>query len=70
MKKTDRGFILSTGKEFYANCNIIGINITELGELYISEGYDGGIDDGEFTKEERREVADYMIDLWKRFKHI
>ena len=52
--------ILSTGKTFSANCKIIGI----CEELEISEGYDGGLNSQKFTKEEKREIALYMIDLW------
>ena len=62
MKSTSEGFILSNGKEFYANCSILGINDA----LDISYGYDGGVCD-EFTKEERQEIAKYMIGLWKKF---
>lgn len=66
-------YVLSTGREFYANRGLISIN--ELGE--IAEGYDGGIQlecewDEEFqpwTKDERREFADYMIRLWTQFRN-
>lgn len=62
----------STGFILHANNGIIGINPS----LEISEGYDGGFSKGEddefnvisFTKEERAELADYMIGLWQRFK--
>jgi hypothetical protein len=54
----------STGKEFYANKGIIGLNR----DLEIFEGYDGGINQREFTKQEREELSDYMIDLWQAFK--
>ena len=56
---------LSTGKELSANRGIIGIDPL----LNISEGYDGEIDDDYLlTKEEKIEVADYMISLWEKYK--
>lgn len=55
---------LSSGKEFYANHGIIGI----APDLEISEGYDGGLS-WQFTKEDKREIAEYMIKLWERFLH-
>lgn len=65
------GYVLSTGRVFYANLGIIGINPT----LEVSEGYDGGFSvDGDWegedkwTAAERAELADFMIDLWQRFK--
>lgn len=61
----------SSGNTAYANCGIIGIN----DELNIFEGYDGSIDwptsDWKTTKltaDDMRELADYMIVLWQRFK--
>ena len=61
----------STGREAYANCGIIGLGP----ELEVFEGYDGDFDcfvkPGEssaLTKEERIELADYMIGLWQQFK--
>ena len=56
----------STDKTFYANDLIVGIS----DELRISEGYDGCIDGDEYplTKEERIELADYMIARWTKYK--
>jgi len=56
----------TTGREFYANCHIVGINPAL--ELY--EGYDGEVywDDLPLTQPEREELADYMIGLWTQFK--
>ena len=58
--------IFESGKETYVNRGIIGINP----ELDISERYDyeTGQDEPPFTKEECVELADFMIDLWQKFK--
>lgn len=64
---------LKSGREFYANCTIVGISE----DLKITEGYDGGIhcvgDYGEddtdgLTKQDQLELADLMIDRWNKFK--
>lgn len=62
MENIKDGFILSTGKKFYANQSIIGIDP----ELNLSEGYDGGIilynwyvKEFTFTKEERGDCRLY-----------
>lgn len=73
MIETDDGYKFeSTGRTFDANRSIIGINPL----LEISEGYDGHIvfededyNELELTKEERTELADYMIKLWQEFKN-
>lgn len=52
--------IFSTGKSIYAHAGIIGMS-TE-GETYY--GYDGGLDDGQLTAAERRELAMYMVRRW------
>jgi len=59
-------FEFSTGKYFSANEGIIGIN----SDLETYEGYDGSLDwlRGYFTPKERVELADYMIELWKKYK--
>jgi hypothetical protein len=65
-------YTLTTGRRFYANGGIIGIN--EHGD--ISEGYDGGVElkrdwDEEFhawTDDERAELADEMVRRWTRFR--
>lgn len=66
--------VLSTGKRFYANQGIIGIN----DELSIYEGYDGRISLREYypteslnlSKEERKELAEYAISLWQKFANL
>jgi hypothetical protein len=61
----------STGKTMYANRGIIGL----ASDLRVTEGYDGGFPawpdgwrDDCLTKEERQELADYMIALWQKFR--
>ncbi len=71
MKPTNGLFIFeSTGRTFRANCDIIGL----APDLQVYDGFDGTpfIDANTyvqtFTPEERRELADYMIALWMRFR--
>jgi hypothetical protein len=68
MKWEEDHFILSTGREVYAICNVVGINE----RLELSYGYDGFIDEfgniDDWTSAERTELADHMIGLWKQFK--
>ena len=54
-----------SGRHEYAHAGIIGINPD--GE--ISYGYDGGFLYEKWTDEERQELADYMIQLWTKFKY-
>lgn len=63
----------STGRVILANCRLIGINPS----YQISEGYDGiimlpGTEESlsGFTREEKVELANYMIALWTGFKQI
>lgn len=68
MKLNNDIFKLSTGKEIYANCGILGI--CEYGKkISISGGYDQGINEEyeNFTKEERQEIARYVINLWEEW---
>ena len=66
-----RGFILTSGKEVYANNGIIGINP----DLLVHEGYDGWVqvepnpvmDCEGLTKDEARELGEYMVSLWQAF---
>lgn len=60
--------IFSTGKFRYANNGIIGLSEPDEDGWEVTEGYDGGIDINDLTKEEKVELADYMINLWQRFK--
>ena len=63
MKRDGDDLILSTGRKFPANNGIVGIN----DELQTFEGYDGSFD-YTITLAERLEIAEYMIDLWERWK--
>lgn len=64
-------YSMNNGKEFYANCGIIGLSPKEChyeNDWYIHEGYDGGIfESREFTKEERKEISDFMINQWREW---
>lgn len=69
MEFQDDVYTLSTGKNFYANCGIIGISKNEKG-IFVHEGYDGSINypwEENFTKEERREIANFVINLWNEW---
>ena len=68
MRVNGERFIFSTGKEVYANNGIIGLCEPGKWGWDVTEGYDGGIDMDDFTKEEKIELADYMLSLWQRFK--
>lgn len=57
--------IFNTGKAVYANGGIIGISGNSLA---IYEGHDGGLD--LVTREEKIELADYMLELWKKYRQI
>lgn len=64
MIQTEDGYKLSTGKEFYANCGILGL----APDGDVTEGYDGTVAGrSEFTPDERREIADVMIKAWKEW---
>jgi len=60
-------FRLSTGRIFYANCHIIGLSPDGR---HPREGYDGGIDTSDWTSVEKKELAEYMIALWKKWAGI
>ena len=54
-----------SGRRVYANCGYVGIDegLTTCG------GYDDGfVGRDEITLDERRELAEYMIGLWTRFR--
>ncbi len=65
-------FILSTGKSFAAYENVIGLS---PGKNNLYEGYDGTIDhenwdvESRLTKEEKLEIAEFMIHAWINYKH-
>jgi hypothetical protein len=63
----DDWLTFSTGKRAYANQGIIGLGPRSGNDAWrVSEGYDGGF--VELTKEEKRELADYMIALWREWR--
>ena len=60
---------LSSGRQFYAYGCILGIDE----DLTIYNGYDGFLredldDDKPLTADERREIADHMIELWTKWR--
>jgi hypothetical protein len=61
----DSWILECSGKEIYANRGIFGINQ----DLHLYEGYDGGWNRNDFTKEEQNELADYAISLWQQLKN-
>ena len=62
----DECILECTGNTFSANQRLISISPEDYS---VSEGYDGEIGArSDFTVEERRELADYMIGLWQTFK--
>lgn len=64
MKIKRDGIVLNSGKRIYANNSIIGLSP----DLSLYGGYDEFIESYEFTKDERKEISGYMIDLWKKFE--
>lgn len=65
----DDTLILSSGRSVYANCGIVGISPDGV----VTEGYDGGLDpsgEGDFTEDERREIAAYMISRWREWGNL
>ena len=66
--KDDRGFTdhfqFSTGTEVYCHAQTFGIDPG----LNLAGGFDGGVDDREWTPDERKELADYMIGLWTKYR--
>jgi len=83
IERTEDGFRLSSGREFYANDHLVSIARDADGTFRIRQGYDGylsGATGGEYdepdpgerdpnwTAEERRELADFMIAQWTAFK--
>lgn len=68
MKETKEGFLLSTGRSFYAHSSLLSVDSDGDNLTY---GFDGGVDefdDEPLTSEERVEIADYMIARWNLFR--
>jgi len=82
MVEKEDGFVLSTGREIYANNCILGLSPVHDGNesLCINEGYDGDVYDSSdylwkdkedvLTNDELMEIAEYMIQQWINFKTI
>jgi hypothetical protein len=73
MKRTEKGYILSTGREVNPHEGILGIC---PGDKALYDGYDGrdfdpysGAGDDELTPEERSEIASFMSALWLQWAH-
>jgi hypothetical protein len=61
---------LSTGREFYCFRGIIGMSDNyEVGDE-VTYGFDGGFSIEDWTPQEKQELADYMINLWQKFKAV
>lgn len=60
----ERYLVFSTGRRETANLGIVGLGP----DLTISEGYDGGFNERDWTPDERRELADYMIAQWTAYR--
>ena len=76
-KDTDDCYKLSSGNIVFANCHYIGLAPKDSEGWEIAGGYDqivsydsiGNIGNkGEYTKAELVEIADYMIELWGKFR--
>ena len=67
--KCSNQFLLSTGKQFYAGGCALGIqgNCYD-GDLEITLGCDDGLWDGDYTRDELHEIADYAIAQWQAYK--
>jgi hypothetical protein len=73
MKYQNSRYVMSTGREIYANQGIIGLSP----DLHLSGGYDQGIEwpsgdwlepEDRLTAEDMLELADEMISRWQRFR--
>lgn len=69
---TNDTYLLSTGNKIYAHGNTIGLNTKTL---EMSTGWDGGLDTiytkgiryQELSKKEKLEIAEYMVQSWKKY---
>lgn len=69
MTNSDDGFVLSSGREVYANGGIVGLTVFDAYEgLDTFYGYDGGLSLDNWTPAERVELADHMIARWQAFR--
>lgn len=79
MTNDDHGnFTLSTGRTFCANRGLISVGEGDFKPWELYAGYDNSLGTGEwddvrdepadFTDDEKREIADFMIERWTRFR--
>lgn len=77
--KIDDNRIVFSSKRFAIHAGYIGAMYQENGTVEIATGYDQYLipetgnfdydyDNPHLTKEERIELADYMIEMWNKFK--
>lgn len=66
----DEDILFSTGKKRYASFGIIGLGIPDdESKFWVTTGYDDDMYyETSLTTQEKIELADYMIDLWQKFK--
>ncbi len=80
MERTAKGYRLTSGREVYANRGMIAISRAADGTFTVGEGYDGMIlgatgeeyvEDGDeptnWTREERLELAEHMVNMWRAY---
>lgn len=72
MKLDGNTYTLSNGRKIDANCGLLSTCRDFLaadGTMVLTEGYDGVAlsSDEKLTADERREIAEYMIELWREF---
>ena len=69
--RNDTILLESTGREFYAHSGVIGLGEPDDSGWRLSQGFDGGIGGyGEdLDNNEKIELAEYMIELWTRYKN-
>ncbi len=58
----------TTGRKEYAFSGILGLGENYTGHQEVFYGYDGGLNTEAMTREERAELADYVIAKWQKFK--
>lgn len=72
MKIYGSELVFSSGRRIETYSGIVGLELGETGAIgNVFYGYDGGIDPsdtaGALTKEERIELAEFMISSWMKF---
>jgi hypothetical protein len=73
MRRDKDHFELSSGKRFYAHAGLLSVRAADASLFY---GYDGYVEyvpegekpgEGDLTPEERAEIAEYMMELWREW---